>query len=86
MDAKCKGTLYTAKHREIVGSRNRGKHLPEETKRKMSIAHTGKSLSEEHVLKISLSRKGNQVWLGKCHTIETKQKMGEARKRWWNAR
>ena len=37
---------------------NKGKHLSEETKRKMSESHKGKHFSEEHKEKISKTKKG----------------------------
>lgn len=60
---------------------SRGKHN-EESKRKLSIAHKGKILSEETRLKISKNRKGltakekNPMW-GKKASDETKRKIGE---------
>ena len=49
-----------------------GKMLSEETKQKMSEAHTGKTFREEHKQKIS------EANLGKTHTEESKKKMSEA--------
>lgn len=52
----------------------RGKHLTNETKRKLSKAHKGKKLSDKTKQKLS------KVWKGRHHTEESKQKMSEARK------
>ena len=50
------------------------KPFSEETKKKISLALTGRHLSEEHKRKLGL------VNLGKKHTEETKRKMSEMRK------
>lgn len=50
----------------------------EETKRKMSKSHTGKTLSEEHKRKIGLKSRGNQYGLGYKHTEAAKRKIGLA--------
>jgi len=54
---------------------NTGKHLLEETKRKISEAHKGKHVSIETRQKMSASR------TGKHFSLETRQKMSEANKR-----
>lgn len=59
---------------------NTGKHISEETRRKISKFHKGKSLNEEHRRKISEAMKGNTIWKGKHHTEETRKKMSEAKK------
>lgn len=46
-----------------------------ETRRKMSLAHKGKSLSAEHKSAISRSKIGNTYCLGKSHTEEAKKKI-----------
>ena len=62
----------------------KGKHLSEETKRKMSEAAIGKKkapLSLEHRRKISESRKGKSSWnKGKPHSEEHKRKLSEAKR------
>jgi hypothetical protein len=50
----------------------------EETKRKMSEGHKGKTLSEEHRRKMSEAKKGRG--LGKTHSEETKRKISESKK------
>ena len=59
---------------------NNGKHLSEETRKKMSEALKGKRLSEEHKRKLSEAHKG------KHYSAELCKKMGEARKgkHWYN--
>jgi hypothetical protein len=52
----------------------------DETKRKMSLAHTGKKLSKEHRKKLSISKMGNASRLGQKHTPETLLKMSLAKK------
>ena len=57
-----------------------GSHC-EETRQKMSEAHSGKSLSEEHCRKISEANKGEKHhFFGKSHSEESKQKMSESHK------
>ena len=51
-----------------------GKHLSEEVKAKMSVAHRGKNFSKEHIAKISAANRG------KHHRDETKQKIRESLK------
>ena len=67
----------------IKGKRNHrfGKHLSEETKKKIGDAHRGKHLSEEHKKKISKTLKENPPWLGKHFSEETKKKISDARKK-----
>lgn len=64
------------------GSTYKGKHLSEETKRKMSEANKGQYVSEETKRKMSEANKGkhNISRLGKHHSKETKRKMSEAHK------
>lgn len=53
----------------------------EEARRKISVAHTDKTLSEEHKRKISEAHKGkNNPFYGKHHTDEAKQKVSEVHK------
>lgn len=59
---------------------NTGKHISEETRRKISKFHKGKSLTEEHRRKLSEAKIGNTIWKGKHHTEETRKKMSEAKK------
>ena len=53
---------------------NKGKHLSDETRRKLSEANKGKKLSEEHRRKLSEANKG------KHHTEEWRRKSGESHK------
>ena len=59
---------------------NTGKHISEETRKKISKFHKGRSLTEEHRRKLSEAKKGNTNFLGRKHTSETKLKMSEANK------
>lgn len=75
-----------------------GKHFSYETRRKMSEAAKGKRcgdkngmygkcLSEVSKQKISKSLKGIEPWnKGKTHSEESKRKMAEARKLYWQKR
>lgn len=49
--------IYTKEHRERISKSMTGKHwkLSEETKRKMSEAHRGKTLTEEHKQKLRIA-------------------------------
>ena len=58
-----------------------GKHLSEETRRKLSEAMKGRTLSEEHRRKISESMKGkNHPLYGKHHSEDTRRKISESMK------
>ena len=59
---------------------NKGKHFPEETRRKISESHKGRTFSEEHRRKLSESKEGNKNMLGKLHSEETRRKMSKAQK------
>ena len=85
------GDFNPSKHPEIakkigearkkyVGEKHHmyGKHLSEETKRKLSEAHKGKKLSEETKKKIGQALKGK--FKGRCLSEETKRKISEANK------
>ena len=75
---------------------NKGKHLSEEHRRKMSESLKGRTLSAEHRKKIaeSLSGENNpRAMSGKHHSEETRKKLSEAHKgknnwtkdsHWWN--
>ena len=66
---------------------NKGKHLSEETRKKISEARKGRTFSEEHRQKISESLSGEKNPLfGKHHSEETRKKMSKTRKGmlWWN--
>lgn len=52
----------------------------EETKRKISIAHTGKKHSKEFGIKIGLAKIGNKYKLGKILSDESRRKISENRK------
>jgi hypothetical protein len=62
-----------------VGSRL-GVEVSEETRKKMSIAHTGKPNTPEQKAKISAALKGRVM------SEETKKKMSESRKKLWEKR
>lgn len=68
-----------------------GKHLPQEMKDKISLAHKGKPLSQEHRDNVSQSLKGHTVskeviekirsfHIGKTRSKETRKKMSEFQK------
>ena len=69
-------------HNKNISNRLRGKPKPpmsEETKKKLSIANTGKHLTKETREKISkANRKENNPFYGKHHTEETKEKLSQS--------
>ena len=83
-----------------IGEKNHfyGKKHSEESKQKMRTVKLGKKLSDEHKQKISknsarLSGKDNPMWgrcgedhpmYGKHHSNETKKKLSEATKKYWD--
>ena len=57
---------------------NKGKHLSEETKNKLSLIMKGKKMSEEFCKKISEAKKGeNHHMFGKTHTEEARKKISK---------
>ena len=67
--------VTSAEHRRL---HNKGLHISDDTRRKMSEAKKGTYLSEEHRSKISESMKAKN--LGKHLSDETRRKMSESRK------
>lgn len=65
---------HTSLHKAGKPSPNKGKHLSEETKAKLSAANKGHLVSEETRRKLSEASKG------KHHSEETRKKMSETRK------
>lgn len=66
---------------QIPWNKNKRGIYSEEVRKKMSEAHKGKKLSEEHKLKLKLSRKNKPSYMqGKHHSNETKLKMSLAKK------
>ena len=90
--------LTRSEHKTLHNKGNKymlGKHLSEETKKKMSDAKKGKKFSEEHKKKLSEAhknisketrkkmsdaKKGKKNHLGKRHSEETKKKLSEKSK------
>lgn len=63
----------------IDGQLLSGENITEQTKVRMSTAHTGKELSEKHKRKLSIAKKGeNNHFYGKKHSEESKTKMSVA--------
>lgn len=63
-----------------------GKKQSEESNKKRSIKLKGRKLTEEHKLKKSLALIGNKNSKGVKRSEETKKRMSDARKRWYEAR
>ena len=75
--------LTTREHNSLHHKGNKyslGKHLSEETKKKISDARKGKPKSAETRKKMSEAMKGNKHALGCKRSEETKKKMSEAKK------
>ncbi|AGE49593.1 GIY-YIG catalytic domain-containing endonuclease [Acanthocystis turfacea Chlorella virus Can0610SP] len=74
------GTIAPDGYNLREGGESGGK-MSEEVKKKLSVAHTGKTLADEHKQKISQSMSGeNNPMFGQTHTEETKIKMSDKRK------
>ena len=71
---------HTKLHSKGKPSHRKGKHLTEETRRKLSEANRGKKMSEESRRKLSEWHKGRPL------PEETKRKMSTAAKDWWAKR
>ena len=70
--------LTASEHSQL---HNKGKHLSEETKAKLSAVNKGRTFSEEWKAKISDANKGHSAWIkGKHHSEETKAKMSALKK------
>ena len=63
-----------------------GRKHSEETRRRMSMAFTGRTHTKEHNRKIGEAHRGNQYNLGRRHTLETRQRLSETMKLWWHKR
>ena len=82
------GEIPCEEIRKKISMKLKGRHISEETRRKISNSHKGiniwmkgKTLSEETKKKISKSLKGRQSGMfGKHHSEESKKKMSESRK------
>ena len=61
------------------GRVNKGWHMSEESKRKISKAEKGHAVSAHTVERIRESQIGNKHWLGKHHSNKTKQKLSALR-------
>jgi group I intron endonuclease len=66
---------------------NKNKKVSEETRRKQSLAHSGRKHSEKTKQQMSNNHIGiKNPFYGKTHTDENKIKMGDASKRYWEKR
>lgn len=73
--------LTRKEHTRLHNEYRKGKHRPDETRRKISEHHKGKRLSEEAKRKMSESKKGDKNPMhGKHRSEETKRKISEALK------
>lgn len=74
--------LKVSKSKMGTASWNKGKHLSEEHRLNLSIAHKGQTPTDETLLKRSKALKGRASPMkGKRHSAETLLKMSEAHKR-----
>lgn len=60
-----------------------GLEFSEETRKKMSKSHIGNKHSEATKKKMSEAALGNKKWLGKTHTIDTKNKISQSNKKYY---
>lgn len=81
MSLALRGKPKSEEHRQkiIENLKARGP-VSDETKAKISKSSRGVPKSEEHKEKISETLKGNQRWLGRKHSEETRRRMSEAAK------
>lgn len=75
-----KGKPKTEEHKAKIGEIHKGKTISNEQREKLSKALKGVPKSEDHKRKISEASMGNQRWLGRKHSEETRRKMSEAAK------
>ena len=77
--SKMKREGWTLTNVTAGGESTSGYHHTEETKRKQSLAHTGKVLTEEHRKNIGLSAKGRTPWnKGKNLSKEHRESLSKA--------
>ena len=81
MRASHTGKKLSENHKAAIGRGNTGKRHTKEAIQKMSDAKKGVKFSEDHIKNISESHKGQQTWLGKKHSDESKEKQVESSKR-----
>ena len=72
------GKKLSEEHKAAIGIGNTGKRHAEESIQKMSDAKKGKKFSDEHIKHMSESHKGQQTWLGKKHSEESRKKQSES--------
>ncbi len=75
------GKKLSEEHKAAIGKGNTGKRHTEESIQKMSDAKRGVKFSEDHIKHMSEAHKGQQTWLGKKHSDESRAKQSEAAKR-----
>ena len=75
------GKKFTSERRKKISTALMNHPVSNEARLKMSMSHTGKKLSSEHIEKISLrnTKEGNPMW-GKSHSVITKEKISMANK------
>jgi len=76
-----KGRIKSEEERKKLSKSLSGHNHSEETKNKIRLKHIGKKISEETKNKLSKSTKGI-----KTVSKETKQKMSDARKKYWESK
>lgn len=74
------GHEVTFEAREKMSKSHTGMIVPDNVKEKIIIGNTGKEVSEETRKLLSEINMGNNHWLGKKHTEESKQKMSNNNK------
>ena len=80
--AKMRNRIVTAETRAKIAAANVGKKHSAETRAKLSRKLKGvkkAQFSLEHCQNMSRAKTGNQVWLGRHHTEETKRKCAAAK-------
>ena len=85
-NTNCLGRILSEETRLKISEGNKGKKRSEEIRCKLSEAHQRVLLSVIYRCKLSESLKGNTHWLGRKHSEETKHKMSEASKKYWEKR
>lgn len=96
MKQKLRGRIFSAEHKAKISSSKQGHIVSEDTKRKMSVSHSGVLLQEKHKLSLSAALQGHIVseetrrkiglaHRGKIISDEHKQKMSESAKRRWHS-
>lgn len=74
--AAFRGRKLTDEHKANISAAHKGKKRTPEHQAKLTSSQIGRPKSDETKAKISAAKMGNQTWLGKRHSEDSKAKIG----------